>query len=133
MIANKIQSDKELNEAIKKLDALLTCGADLSSADHATVDTLAEQIREYEDRMINLPELPAVDLLRSLLSIHELTPIQLASLTGLEQSTIEDFLENRRNLTADEATRIAAYFRLRPGTFPMTNRNETAKNGIRRE
>ena len=133
MIANKIQSERELDEAIKRLDALLTCGADLSSADQATVDTLAEQIREYEDRTINLPELPAVELLRSLLSIHELTPIQLASQMGLDRSIIEDFLAHRRNLTADEATKIAVHFRLRQGTFAMTNRNEIAKNGIRVE
>src|SRR5205809_5382940 len=86
----KIRSQAQLDRAIKKLDALLCRAPLLSSSEQALLRKLTDQVRDYEQAHIPVPEVSNAAILNQLLQANELTSRQLAETTGVPNSVLAE-------------------------------------------
>jgi HTH-type transcriptional regulator/antitoxin HigA len=112
-----IRSDKELDQAIQKLDSLLGCGRKVTAAERRAIDTLSERIREYEDTAQVIPDVAPCELLAYLLKLHRMTDAQLAAATGVSVRAIANAVAGVKNLSASQSRRLARHFKLREDAF----------------
>ena len=48
--------------------------------------------------------------LRNLMSLHEVSQIQISNATGVRQAAISNFLNGKRNLRSDQLEKLLNYF-----------------------
>jgi antitoxin component HigA of HigAB toxin-antitoxin module len=117
MTVIKLQSERELTDAIREMDALLVRNDTLSSKEKASLERLTRQIREYEDRKIPMPRIAQAEALKYLLDSGQISAKKLALETGVRHSIILDFLKGQCVLDPNDGAKIARRFKLRADFF----------------
>ena len=111
-----IRSEKELDEAIQVVDALVTQKR-LSRAEDDYLDVLSDLIEAYEDKHHPIGDVSDADMLRSLMENRDLTQAALAKQVGIAESTISEVLSGKRKLTRAQIGKLAKFFHVEPGAF----------------
>ncbi len=112
-----IRTKADLDRAIQEIDSLLDRGNALPDSDQKRLESLSDSVRRYESVHHPIPEPPGADILRHLLDANKITARQCAATTGVAYRSVSAFLAGKRDLTRDEAEKIASHFRLEPSIF----------------
>ena len=111
----EISDDKHLATAQRVLDRLLETRLD--DGGQAYLDVLTDLIESYEDEHESIPDASESDVLRELMSSHQLSQTTLSKGVGISQSTISAVLSGTRSLTKDQIVILAEYFHVSPAVF----------------
>jgi HTH-type transcriptional regulator / antitoxin HigA len=108
-----IRSEAELNRAIGMIDAL-SDRSKLSRDEHDYLLVLAGLIEVFEDAHQPIPTAAGVAMLRSLIEFKGVTQAQVATKTGIAESTLSEILAGKRKLAAKHISALAKYFKVDP-------------------
>ncbi len=112
-----VRSDADYASAVLSLNALLDAGA--GEEDHALADlaaTLGELIADYDDRHFRLPVSGPVELLRFLMTQHDLKQTDLALEVG-SQGVVSEILHGKRALNLRQMRALAHRFGIPVAAF----------------
>lgn len=105
-----IRSDEDLAEAIAVLDSLLGRDEPLDSQERDYRDSLAHEIRRYEEESVPMPDVSGAEMLRYLMEGRDATLSQVSDATGIAISTLSSLLRGKRNFTVGHMKALAAHF-----------------------
>jgi HTH-type transcriptional regulator/antitoxin HigA len=111
----RIRSDEELAAALEVVQSLMTAELDEGAADY--LDMLTEAVEKYERKAHPIPDASEGDMLLFLMENRRLSQSELARQTGIVQSTISAVVKGARQLTRDQITTLAGYFKVSPLVF----------------
>ncbi len=111
-----INDDKTHRRALATVDALMK-KARLSKAEEKLLDLLAKLINDYEETIYPTPSVAPSAMLEHLLHAKGTTQAELSRQTGVSRSTISEALNGKRNLSVENAFRLAKYFHVEPSLF----------------
>ena len=116
-----IRSEKELDSAIRRIDALLDQKR-RTRAEEDYLEVLGNLVECYEAEQY--PEQPVSDaaMLRHLIDAKGVPQAEVARAAGIANSTISAVLHGKRSLSRDHIGRLAAYFHVAPGVFAFGGR-----------
>lgn len=112
-----ISSDAQLKIATEILDNLFGL-EDVDSGQSDYVRVLAGLVKDYEE--VHHPvhaSASGLDVLRHLMSEHQITQADLARILGIGPSAVSMILSSDRRITAAHAKKLAAHFRVDAGLF----------------
>lgn len=78
---------------------------------------LIERVTAYEQRATPVPDSSPAEMLAYLMDLRGLTQAQVAAGSGLTQPVVSQLLAGKRQVSADHARRLAAYFGVEPSVF----------------
>ena len=78
---------------------------------------LSERIKDYEEQVYPMPEVPAHQVLAFLMEQRGLTQSALARDTGIDQSNLSRLLKGERDFTTAHLRTLATYFHVPPSVF----------------
>jgi HTH-type transcriptional regulator/antitoxin HigA len=111
-----IRSEEELDRAIAMIDELLDqAGRDSDEDDY--LDVLSDLVEKYEDEHHAMPPVSGAELLRFLIENQETTQAQVATATGIAESTISEVLTGKRELNRKHIEALARHFQVSPAVF----------------
>jgi len=99
----------------EKIDSFIDRGH-LTAEERAYLNVLGTLVREYEEKYEPMPDLHGVELLRVLLSEHNLRQRDLVPIFKAE-SIVSAVLNGQRRLTAGHIQKLARFFHLSPSAF----------------
>jgi antitoxin component HigA of HigAB toxin-antitoxin module len=110
-----IQDQAHLVQAQQMLGELLQ--QTLDEGGEVYLDTLTDLVRVYEEEHEPIPDAPAGDVLRELVTSSGLSQQKLAKTVGIAQSTISAVLNGTRKLTTGQVVKLARHFHVSPAVF----------------
>jgi len=113
-----IRSAEELDLATEVIDDLVGRPS-LSPAERDYLDILSDLTERYEAAEHPLPSASNADVIRFLMSAHELNQAALAGATGIPTSTLSEILSGKRGLSKGNIAALAAYFKVSTSTFRL--------------
>ena len=113
----EINSDEDLDAAIRQLCGLLHSAHRLSSRDERRVQKLTEAIEQYEDEHHPMPEPTDSALLSHLMDARKVSARTLSQDTKIPFAVIKAILSGSRPVRHEEATALAGYFSVSRDTF----------------
>jgi HTH-type transcriptional regulator / antitoxin HigA len=116
-----IRSEKELDSAIRRIDALLDQKR-RNRAEEDYLEVLGNLVERYEAE--RHPEQPISDaaMLRHLIDAKGVPQAEVARAAGIANSTISAVLHGNRTLSRNHIGRLAAYFHVAPSVFAFGSR-----------
>jgi HTH-type transcriptional regulator/antitoxin HigA len=111
-----INDDKTHRRALAIVDALMKKSR-LSKAEEKLLDLLAKLVNDYEETIYPTPSVTPSAMLEHLLHARETTQAELSRQTGVSRSTISEVLKGKRNLSVENALRIAKHFHVDSAVF----------------
>jgi HTH-type transcriptional regulator / antitoxin HigA len=111
-----VRSDSELDRAVAMIDSLVD-REELEPDEQDYLDVLADQVEKQESEQHPLPAVPEADLLRHLIEARGITQLQLATDTGIVESTISNILSGKRAMSRKHIAAFASYFHVSPAVF----------------
>jgi HTH-type transcriptional regulator / antitoxin HigA len=111
-----IRSEAELDSAIAMIDALLDL--DKRSGDEEDyLDVLSDLVEKYEDENDPMPTVASTEMLRFLIDNRATTQTEVATETGIAESTISEILAGKREMNRKHIEALARHFRVNPAVF----------------
>src|SRR5271157_1783339 len=110
-----IETDEELDRFAEILEELDTLDRPLTREDFALQSLLARLIRDYDDQ-IELPDVPALEMLRYLMEQRGLRQADLVVVLG-SRSVVSNVLNGKRELSKTHIRRLADFFHVSPAAF----------------
>lgn len=110
-----IRDDEHLAEARKVLNRLVMADLDTGSRDY--LDALTILVEKYEDENVSIPDAPAPDVLRLLMTSNKLSQNKLAKKVGIPQSTISEILSGTKQMNVRHMVKLSALFGVAPAVF----------------
>jgi HTH-type transcriptional regulator/antitoxin HigA len=104
-----IHDEKTHLRALARVDLLMKKPR-LTAAEAKLLDLLSKLINDYEETIYPTPEVSPSAMLTHLLNAKATTQAELARQTGVSRSTISEVLKGKRNLSVENAFRLAEYF-----------------------
>jgi HTH-type transcriptional regulator / antitoxin HigA len=112
----RLRNDEELDKAVEMLDSLIVRG-DLDAGERDYLDVLTDIIERYEAHYHPMPAVSDDAMLRHLIEAKGVTQAQLATDTGIAESTVSEVLAGKRGLTRKHIGILASYFHVSPTVF----------------
>jgi HTH-type transcriptional regulator/antitoxin HigA len=112
-----IRSDAELEEGTGVLDSLTNRLDDLRAEERDYLAILTDIIERYEADTIPMPAVADKELLRHLIDAKNVAQAEVASATGIAESTISEVLAGRRKLNRGHIGKLARFFNVEPSVF----------------
>lgn len=110
-----IGDDQELDEAIKLIDELLD--RQLDEYEQWYLDVLSDIVEKYEHANVEIPSVPDGELLKFMIEQRGVTQAEVASKTGIVESTISAIVSGNRPLNRDHISKLSEFFGVAPGVF----------------
>jgi HTH-type transcriptional regulator / antitoxin HigA len=110
-----IKSRKDFSAIQKVVDALLDAKK-LSSDQKEYLNLLGMIIHEYEERVVEIPDVYGVELLNALIEEWDLKQKDLVPIFKTE-SIVSAVLNGHRQLTVEHIQKLATFFGLSPAVF----------------
>ena len=111
-----IRSEAELDSAIAMIDALLDLD-NRSGDEEDYLDVLSDLVEKYEDENDPVPTVASADMLRFLIDNRATTQTEVATETGIAESTISEILAGKREMNRKHIEALARHFRVNPAVF----------------
>ena len=126
----KIADDAQAAATEARLEVLLAKPS-LSAAERAYADLLSDLLADWEDAIVDIPDVSNADLLKHLLEERRLRQRDLVGVLPTA-SVVSDVLAGRRPLTREHIERLSRFFHVSPAVFfPMAR--TAAKEGLPEE
>jgi HTH-type transcriptional regulator / antitoxin HigA len=113
-----IRNERELDRAIKMLDALLDRPKP-TRAEQDYLEVLTGLVEKYEAAADPIEPLSDADMLRFLMEARGLTQMELAAATGIVNTTLSAVLHGKRRLSRDHVARVTEFFGLSSAAFAL--------------
>jgi HTH-type transcriptional regulator/antitoxin HigA len=114
-----LRSERELDRAIKMLDALLD-RPKLTRAEQDYLEVLTDLVEKYETAADPVEAVSDADMLRFLMESRGMTQLELAAATGVVNTTLSAVLHGKRRLSREHVGRVTQFFGLSPAAFAST-------------
>jgi HTH-type transcriptional regulator/antitoxin HigA len=111
-----IRSDKELNEAVAVLDALIDRAPQLAE-ERDYMRVLGSLVEQYEVKTIPMRPSTDAEMLQFLMDANGLNQGQMAAAMSIPASTVSEIVKGRRKLTRRHISRLTARFRIPSAAF----------------
>ncbi len=111
-----LRSDRELDEAIKVINALIIRSS-LSSGEQDYLDVLTDIVERYETENVPMSPVSDAEMLRHLIEARGITQAKLSAYVQIPMSTISEVLHGKKKLTRRHVGILAAYFGVDAGAF----------------
>jgi HTH-type transcriptional regulator / antitoxin HigA len=111
-----IRSDRELNRAVKTIDALLD-QPKLNREQEDYLDVLGDLVKRYESSTNPIEAVSDAEMLAHLIEAKDVTQTEVSAATGIALSTICEILSGKRRLNRKHIGKLAEYFNVSPGAF----------------
>jgi HTH-type transcriptional regulator/antitoxin HigA len=102
--------------ARKVLDGLLDRYEDLTSEENEYFDVLTDLIYKYEQEHFPIERVSPLEMLKYLMEVNNLRQRDLAHLFS-SKSNLSEVLSGRRQISKEQARRLADYFKLSTDAF----------------
>jgi len=112
-----IRSEDEYERAIATLDRLSDRGNDRTHDETEFVLALSVFVEKYEEEHHPIPPVSGVDMLRYLIETHQRTQNDVATGTGLADSSISEILAGKRKLSVKHIQALARFFKVKAAVF----------------
>ena len=89
----------------------------LTAAEEKLLDLLAKLVNDYEETIYPTPDVSPGRMLSHLLEARGESQAELSRQTGVARSTISEVVLGKRNLSVENAFRLAEYFHVLPTLF----------------
>jgi HTH-type transcriptional regulator / antitoxin HigA len=111
-----IGSEAELDRAIAMIDTLLD--QDKRDGDEEDyLDVLSDLVEKYEDEHDPMPPVSGAEMLRFLIESQATRQTEVASETGIAESTISEILAGKREMNRKHIEALARHFHVNPTVF----------------
>jgi HTH-type transcriptional regulator / antitoxin HigA len=111
-----LQSDRELDEAIKVIDSLIV-RSDLSRGEQDYLDVLTDIVERYETENCPISPVSDADMLHHLIEARGITQAKLSADVNISMSSISEILHGKKKLTRKHIGILAEYFGVAPSVF----------------
>ncbi len=122
-----IKSRRQYNLYCKALNDLLIKN---KKSDEDEIELLTLLIEKYDDEQYQVPEFDPIEILKSLMSEHNLRAKDLTDILGLSKGTVSKILNYQKGLSKETIRILSDHFKLRQEAF---NRPYQLKNPINRK
>lgn len=122
-----IKSRRQYNSYCKALEELLFKS---KKADEDEIELLTLLIEKYDDEQYQLPEFEPIELLKSIMSDHNLKAKDMAEILGLTKGTVSKILNYQKGLSKETIRKLAEHFKMGQEAF---NRPYKLKDPINRK
>jgi HTH-type transcriptional regulator / antitoxin HigA len=112
-----IRSEDEYDRAIATLDRLSDRGNGRTPDETEYLLALSVFVERYEEEHHPIPSASGVDMLRYLIETHHRTQSDVATGTGLADSSISEILAGKRKLSVKHIQALARFFKVKPEVF----------------
>ena len=112
-----IRSEPEYEHAIATLDRLSDRGSERTPDETEYLLALALFVEKYEREHDPIPRATGVEMLQYLIETHGVMQSEVASATGLSDSTISEILAGKRKLNLKHIEALARFFKVEPAFF----------------
>jgi HTH-type transcriptional regulator / antitoxin HigA len=111
-----IRSETELDRAIAMIDTLLD--QDKRTGDEEDyLDVLSDLVEKYEDEHDPMPPVSGAEMLRFLIESQATRQTEVATETGIAESTISEILAGKREMNRKHVEALARHFHVNPTVF----------------
>lgn len=111
-----IRDEQQYNQAVEKLNELLDIVGDNEAHPlYDILDTLGTLIHDYEENHYPAPAVKGIDVLKSLMEEHQLSPSNLPEIGNEE--IVSQVLAGKRELTVKNIRALSRRFGVSPATF----------------
>jgi HTH-type transcriptional regulator/antitoxin HigA len=111
-----IRSDRELDEAVKIIDSLLSRPT-LIPEEEDYLDVLSDLVKRYESETHPIAPVSDAEMLSHLIEAKGVTQTEISESTGIAVSTICEILAGKRSLNRSHIGKLARYFKVSPEVF----------------
>lgn len=111
-----IHDEKTHQKALRWIDQLMKLRK-ISQAEQTLLELLSKLVNDYEETIYPTPNLPPRQILQHLLENSGLTQAEFAKAIGIPRSTISEVLKGKRNVSLENAYRLAEHFHVEPTLF----------------
>jgi HTH-type transcriptional regulator / antitoxin HigA len=111
-----LRSDADLDAAVAVIDSLVDQD-ELSAPEQDYLDVLSDLVEAYEAEAVPMRLVGDADMLRFLIENRGATQSEVATRTGIAESTISEVLAGKRRLNRPQIGKLARYFHIEPGAF----------------
>jgi HTH-type transcriptional regulator / antitoxin HigA len=111
-----IRSDRELDEAVKVIDSLLSQPS-LLPEEEDYLDVLGDLVEQYESGTHPIAPFSDAVMLSHLIEAKGITQTEISESTGIAVSTISEILGGKRSLNRSHIGKLARYFKVSPQVF----------------
>ena len=122
-----IKSRRQYDRYCKILEEILF---KKEKADNDEVELLTLLIEKYDEEQYQIPEMDPIELLRSLMSDHNLKAKDLTEILDLTKGTVSKILNYQKGLSKETIRKLADQFKLNQEAF---NRPYKLKNPVNRK
>jgi len=105
-----IQDDNEVLDRAKLMDMLMDMAKSEEDICMIYAHAISDRIEEYEAQDLDIPKIPAVEMLKGMMEIRGIKQKDLSHIAT--QSTISEILNGKRQITKNQAKDLAEYFDL---------------------
>jgi HTH-type transcriptional regulator / antitoxin HigA len=111
-----IRSEGELDRAIAMIDTLLD--QDKRTGDEEDyLDVLSDLVEKYEDEHDPMPPVSGAEMLRFLIESQATRQTEVATETGIAESTISEILAGKREMNRKHIEALSRHFHVNPTVF----------------
>jgi HTH-type transcriptional regulator/antitoxin HigA len=111
-----IHDAKTHKRALGWIDQLMKRGK-LSAAEEKLLELLSKLVCDYEEQLYPTPNVPPREILQHFLENSGMSQAEFSRTVGLPRSTVSEVLKGKRNLSVENAFRLADYFHVDPTLF----------------
>lgn len=110
------KNDSEYDLLVKRLDKLLDIvGDDENHPLIGLIDIIDNLISLYDENNFRLPKIKAINALKYLMQLHQLTQSDLHEIGS--QGVVSEILNEKRKLNLRQISILAKFFKVAPATF----------------
>lgn len=105
-----IQNDTDAMQRAELMDMLMDMAKSEEDICMVYAHAISDRIEEYEENDMEMPGIPAAEMLKGLMEIRDVKQKDLSHIAT--QSTISEILNGKREMTKQQAKDLAEYFDL---------------------
>jgi HTH-type transcriptional regulator/antitoxin HigA len=122
-----IKSEKQYTNYCKELESLLIKNR---KSDQDEIELLTLLIEKFDEEQYQLPDIDPIQLLKYLMSDHNLIAKDLCQILELSKGTVSKILNYQKGLSKETIRRLSSYFKLNQDAF---NRPYKLKDPLNRK
>jgi HTH-type transcriptional regulator / antitoxin HigA len=124
----KIEDKSDYANVMEVIDAM--AGLTLSRDQEDYLDLLSDLAASYEDKSVDMPKVPVIEVLKELMEESGLSQTRLAEVLGIDNTLITKILKGEREISVDLARTLARQFNVDASLFLVLPNEEDEKTDL---
>ena len=121
----KIEDKSHYANVMEVIDAM--AGLSFSRDQEDYLDLLSDLAASYEDKSVDMPKVPVIEVLKELMEESGLSQTRLAEVLGIDNTLITKILKGEREISVDLARTLARQFNIDASLFLVLPNEEHEK------